>query len=769
MRKPAFVVALALLFACALLIYFAMPGFAQDHLADGWPGADRRASADTTTLTFQQQVLPDASYVGVADTYIFNEAPDQNWGSDPYLRFYSDHRQKALLRFDLSEYIPTNAVVVAARLELLSYQNLTSASTQVGLYALLGAWTEDGATWNSPWKVAGCGEPYDREAEHAAVATLQYENLWQVWESDQLKDLVQGWVSDPASNHGAVLIGLPGQAPQRWALFSSQYGEESPQDWSKRPKLTVSFQVVPTTPTATTTHTPTDLPPGGAVGGVAWRDDNRNRARDVGEPPMPGVTIVLKNSAYVELDRRVTLADGSYQFAGLDAGNYVLTKEDPAGHSPTHPPGGAYGLSLTTGQLLTDFDFGFALPASATPTATRSPTPTETGTPTNTPTRTPVLSPTPTSSPTQTATPTQTSTTTPTATEGPSPTPTATPDGTLPDPIPVVCPATYHGDTTGYANNISDYGQCGSWLEGPEVFYVLPVSYQMEYLSITLDTQQDIVALVLPSPDPSACLNMGGSVLLTNVSPGTYYIAVDGLEAGAYTMEIDCQAATQETATPTATTPSGPSPTVTLTSVRSPTPTHTGTSGPSPTPTSTRTPGGTGNLYLPIIHKAPLEFLVDCGSDSDYVERLGRRWLADREYTPGSWGYFGWKPVWSTGRAIEGTDDDGMYQSQRFGNGGSVRYYFDVPNGSYRVELRFAEIYSSVSDPGQRRFDVRIEGLVVLDGLDVVAEAQGQYRALTKTLTVAIQDGQLNITLDPHDPPTPFRDPFVNAIRVTKQ
>ena len=769
MRKPAFVIALAL-FACALLIYFAMPGFAQDPLADAWPGAGLRTSADTTTLTFQQEVLPDASYVGVADTYIFNEAPNQNWGSDPYLRLYSDHRQKALLRFDLSEHIPTNAVVSAARLELLSYQNLTSASTQVGLYALLGAWSEDGATWNSPWKVAGCGEPYDREAEHAAVATLQYENRWQVWESDQLKDLVQSWVSDPASNHGAVLIGLPGQAPQRWALFSSQYGEESPQDWSKRPKLTVSFQVVPTTPTATPTHTPTDLPPGAAVGGVAWRDDNRNRVRDVGEPPMPGVTIVLKNSAYVELDSCVTLADGSYQFAGLDAGDYVLTKVDPAGHSPTHPPGGAYGLSLSLGQHLTDFDFGFALPASATPTATHTPTPTATGLPTNTPTRTPVLSPTPTSSPTQTATPTQTSTRTPTATEGPSPTPTATPNGTLPDPIPVICPATYYGDTSGYANNISDYGQCGAWLEGPEVIYVLPVSYQMEYLSITLDTQQDIVVLVLPSPDPNTCVDMGGSVLLSNVSPGTYYIAVDGLEAGTYSMEIDCQPPTGETATPTATTPSGPSPTVTPTSVHSPTPTATGTSGPTPTPTGTRTPGGPSALYLPLIlHKYPINILVNCGADVDYVDSLDRLWLADREYRDGSWGYFGYKPVWVTGRDIEATEDDLLYRTQRFGNGGAVRYYFDVPNGNYEVELRFAEIYSSVSDPGQRRFDVRIEGLVVLDGLDVVAEAEGQFRALTKTLLVPLQDGQLNITFDPHDPPSPVSDPFINAIGVTKQ
>ncbi len=766
MRKPAFVIALALLFCCALLIYFAMPGFAQDHFADGWPGADRRSLANTTTLTFQHESLPDASYAGVADTYISNEDEEGNWGQDPYVRILHDHRKKALLRFDLSGHIPTNALVTAATLELLTFQKSIPAPTNVGLYALLRHWSEDETTWLSPWQDAGCGAPYDREDEYAAIATLSYSNQWVVWESDELKSLVQSWVSEPSSNHGVVLIGLSNPPRQEWTLFSSQYGD----DKSKRPKLTVSFQVVTPTVTPTMTNTPTEVSTEAAVGGVAWRDDNRNRLRDVGEPPMPGVTIVLKNSAYVELDRRVTLADGSYQFAGLDAGNYVLTKVDPAGHSPTHPPGGAYGLSLIPGQHLTDFDFGFALPASATPTATQTPTPTATGLPTNTPTRTPVLSPTPTSSPTQTATPTQTSTVTPTATEGPSPTPTATPNGTLPDPIPVACQATYYGDTTGYANNISDYGQCGSWFEGPEVIHVLPVSYPMENLSITLDTQQDIVALVLSSPDPNTCVDMGGAVLLSNVSPGTYYIAVDGFEAGAYSMEILCQPSTGETATPTATTPSGPSPTATPTSVHSPTPTATRTSGPTPTPTGTRTPGGPSALYLPLIlHKYPINILVNCGADIDYVDSLDQLWLADREYTVGGWGYFGYKPVWITGRDIEATEDDLLYQSQRFGNGGSVRYYFDVPNGSYQVELRFAEIYSSVSDPGQRKFDVRIEGLRVLDGLDVVAEAEGQFRALTKILSVPLQDGQLNITFDPHDPPSPFRDPFINAIRVTKQ
>jgi hypothetical protein len=804
MRKAVLFCGLMVLFTLGLFIHMSTPGAAQNQPAISQPGAHVYTAAVTTTVTFQQEVLPDPSYMGVADTYIDINKHIENFGDRPDLRINYDGRQKMLLRFELSEHIPTNAAVTSARLELFGYYRRFDQTLDVAAYPLLRAWSEEETTWDEPWQVAGCDGDTDRGAEYIDITTFRYINTWQVWEDEGLRELVQQWVETPSTNHGIVLIGLPSGDLDWWDLRSSEYGTTVPQH-TQRPRLTVSYILLAPTPTPTLTRTPTLVSTSGSVGGVAWRDDNRNQRRDAGEPFMSNVTITLKYAAGGTVGQRATQSNGSYQFSDLEAGHYTLTKIDPVGHSSTHPPGGAYGFSLTTGQQLTDFDFGFALPASPTPTSTSSPTPTptptvsatptqtttptRTATPTNTPLGMPTWTPTATS--TASPTPTQTATATPTATLGPSPTPTATPVGSLQDPIVVVCGGSYSGDTTGAPNNIENYGNCGSGMSGPEIVYALQVAYPLDYVSITLDTQAAIALFVLGSSNPSDCLQMGGAVALPNVQPGTYYIVVDGFQPGPYQMEIQCYppSAPTITATPTGTrtttatpvlsptpTTTGtvepsltPTPTTTGTAQASPTPTPTatGTVEPSPTPTVTRTPGGPGKLYLPVIHKPPVQYFVTCGSDVDYVDLFGRRWLADREYSVDGWGYLGSTAAWSSARAIEGTDEDRLYQTQRYGAGGSFGYRFDVPNGTYRVQLYFAEIYTQFDQPGQRIFDVHLEMNTALDNFDVVQAAAGQYTALVRTFEVQVEDGQLNITFA-RDWVNGRENPIINAIGVVK-
>jgi hypothetical protein len=252
---------------------------------------------------------------------------------------------------------------------------------------------------------------------------------------------------------------------------------------------------------------------------------------------------------------------------------------------------------------------------------------------------------------------------------------------------------------------------------------------------------------LLSSANPSECLSWGRFLGLPNVDPGTYYIVVDGFGAGSYAIEIHCYPPPQATPTPTLT------------------PTLSPTWGPSPTPTSTRTPGGPSDMYFPIVHKPAIEFFVNCGADAPYVDSLGRHWLADREYRAGSWGYVSGTLVWGTGREIMGTEDGRLFQTLRFGAGGSFGYRFDVPNGTYEVELRFAEIF--FDEPGERVFDVWIEGQTVLDDLDVVEQAQGQDRALIRTFTVELDDEQLRVTLA-RDWANGVENPIINALRVTK-
>jgi hypothetical protein len=92
------------------------------------------------------------------------------------------------------------------------------------------------------------------------------------------------------------------------------------------------------------------------------------------------------------------------------------------------------------------------------------------------------------------------------------------------------------------------------------------------------------------------------------------------------------------------------------------------------------------------------------------------------------------------GSPIEDTEDDPLYQSVRYN---LDAYRFKVPNGSYKVTLRFAEVaYDTV---GARVFDVFAQGKKVIEKLDLFAKV-GKNRAYDVELPdVAVTDGTLNI------------------------
>ncbi len=88
---------------------------------------------------------------------------------------------------------------------------------------------------------------------------------------------------------------------------------------------------------------------------------------------------------------------------------------------------------------------------------------------------------------------------------------------------------------------------------------------------------------------------------------------------------------------------------------------------------------------------------------------------------------------------IAGTDDDVLYESERWG---TFSYALPVPNGTYAVTLRLAEVYFST--PGRRVFDVTVEGQAAVTDLDLVA-AVGARTAYDVTVTANVADGQLDL------------------------
>jgi hypothetical protein len=761
--------------------------------ATGAPETHADLSAQrTVTVTFQQGISPTTSYSGVADTYI-RSGEETNYGKAVQLRMAYDTRDRVLLRFELAGHIPQQAVVTEAWLELFAYYSeYPSLNTDVGVYEVLCPWTESGATWShatadANWQQAGCAGLADRSSAYTAVAQFSTTPAWQVWHNSPLAGLVQRWVADPTHNYGMILVGLSPLDRQFWILYSSQIFTEV----DLRPRLTVSYYVPVLTPTPTTIPTSTNMPTPSAtpsptrtltpmqvvtvaeVSGLAWRDDNSNRQPDPGESPMPGVTVLLRDSfTNLELGRRETIGDGSYRFADLAAGDYKLTKEDPLGYVSTCPLSGEYGFHLAGGQQRAGMNFGFAPLSTGTPTIAPTWTPTPTTTPTATPTvtlpststnvatatitLTPPATATPTHSPT--SSPTHTPSLTPALTFTVTPTPVGTPAGNLQDPIAIACGEIHSGSTAGYPSVINDYGTCGAGMWGPEIVYSFHASYALDKLSISLDTPADLAILVLSSANPATCFASGGSVEVPSIAQGvTYYIVVDGSESGSYTMHVYCDLPPGTTPTPTATR------TVTATVGPSPTWTVTATVGPSPTSTKTRTPSGLWEIYLPIVRKPGIEFLVDCGADTDYTDTTGRIWLADKQYAPGSWGYVEDSGDFSNYREFDPPNpDQRLYQTQRWAEG-RFGYRFDVPNGTYDAELHFAELYRR--DAGQRKFNVDIEGQRKLEEFDICAEAGGPFIALVRTFTVTVSDQQLFVEFAPGT----VENPVINALRVTRK
>ncbi|UCH89103.1 MAG: T9SS type A sorting domain-containing protein, partial [Thermoplasmata archaeon] len=145
---------------------------------------------------------------------------------------------------------------------------------------------------------------------------------------------------------------------------------------------------------------------------------------------------------------------------------------------------------------------------------------------------------------------------------------------------------------------------------------------------------------------------------------------------------------------------------------------------------------------------------VDCGGDQNYTDYNGEIWEADQSYSPGAWGYIGGE-TYSTSDEISNTNDDILYQSERWG---LTSYNFDVQNGVYEVKLMFAEIYFNTN--GKRVFNVNIEGQQVLTEYDIYAEA-GHDNATFHIFTTEVNDGQLNI-----DFISDIEDPKISAIQV---
>jgi beta-galactosidase len=75
--------------------------------------------------------------------------------------------------------------------------------------------------------------------------------------------------------------------------------------------------------------------------------------------------------------------------------------------------------------------------------------------------------------------------------------------------------------------------------------------------------------------------------------------------------------------------------------------------------------------------------------------------------------------------------------------GTSFSYAIPAANGTYTVNFKFTE--PTATGVGQRKFDVSLEGTLVLDDLDIYSAAGGSLKALDRSFNTTVSDGKLNI------------------------
>ena len=187
----------------------------------------------------------------------------------------------------------------------------------------------------------------------------------------------------------------------------------------------------------------------------------------------------------------------------------------------------------------------------------------------------------------------------------------------------------------------------------------------------------------------------------------------------------------------------------------------------------------------PVLKDGFSELNVLLGSNRNFTE-FGQRvcWVAEKEYTEGSWGYVGgaaYRP--KSGRSgtlpaaeinILGTDNDPMYQTQRRG---IEAFKADVPDGKYCVYLHWAELVkpraealaynlgrnSQYDENVERVFSVSVNDKTLFDSLNVL-KSVGPARPMVVRVDVDVENGEgLEIALKPIAGET-----MLTAVRIIK-
>ena len=360
----------------------------------------------------------------VADAYVYSAAPATNYGAAPTLYVGSQSTSatgRALFRFDLSS-IPAGAMVQSATFQTYVVQSSSSPTTlDVELKRVDASWQEMVVSWNTQpgytgannvlgvgkslgyysWDVTSLVQTWVNGAPNRGLALMSKNETTLGWRGFTSREstsplnpprLVLDYTlptptptatRTPTSTPTATITPTPTNTGTPTVTSTGTVLSPTPTTTSTNtatPTVTPTATPTPTltptptrTPTRTATATATPLP--ASIAGRVWHDRDRDGTQDAGESGIDQVRLdLIRDNA--TLATIFTDHAGYYRFAGLDGGVlYRVSVDETTVPAP---------YTLTTccnplivmpqaGQDVQGADFGYAAPATPTPTPTRVP------------------------------------------------------------------------------------------------------------------------------------------------------------------------------------------------------------------------------------------------------------------------------------------------------------------------------------------------------------------------------------------------------------
>lgn len=199
----------------------------------------------------------------MADTTLSQTIPDNNFGAELFVSSGSTDADalanRALLRFDIASFIPSNATIQNVTLTLNVTQSTATESSSFSLHRLLLGWGEGTkansgggapasngeATWSARlypatlWSAPGGATPGDYVAGASATQAVMGQGSYVWGSSPALVADVQRWLTNAAQNFGWILIS------ESEGDFGSSEKFASRENPGNGPKLVITYTLPP--------------------------------------------------------------------------------------------------------------------------------------------------------------------------------------------------------------------------------------------------------------------------------------------------------------------------------------------------------------------------------------------------------------------------------------------------------------------------------------------------------------------------------------------